>query len=124
MTGDGGQFGVEEVSIYVTAYANDVVNFPPNTDGSFLRNSLIRFNSYFSGNPDGSDSRGRSQPWAINAGCTVKIAGKNHVVENNDIYSSGDVISSRDNGDDIGLGWLRVSNNRLWNGGTTHWGIR
>jgi len=51
------------------------------------------------------------------------IAGKNNVVENNDIYSSGDVISTLYNGDATGTSYLRVSNNRLWNGGTTHWGI-
>ena len=43
-------------------------------------------------------------------------------VTDNDVYSSGDVVSTRGNGA-VGAEYMHVARNRLWNGGTTHWGI-
>jgi len=123
VTGSGKSFGVEGVSIYVTSYANNVVQFSPSTNGAFLRDSRIRFNSYFCLEPvDGQGSRGRNSNWSTAVGTAVKIAGTNVEISGNDIYSSGDVVSTRDNGG-AGASYLQVRNNRFWNGGTTHWGI-
>eukprot|EP01047_Picozoa_sp_COSAG01_P111105 COSAG01_NODE_39904_length_470_cov_1.938005_1_plen_68_part_10 len=53
---------------------------------------------------------------------TVKLAGQNLFVTDNDIYSSGDVVSTRGNGA-AGAAYMHIARNRFWNGGTTHWGI-
>ena len=123
VTGSGTSFGVEGVSLYVTSYATNIVQFSTMTDGAFLRDSRIRYNSYFCLEPEeGKGSRGRNTFWSTAVGTAVKIAGTNVVVRNNDIYSSGDVVSTLQNGG-AGTSYLLVQNNRFWNGGTTHWGI-
>jgi hypothetical protein len=53
---------------------------------------------------------------------TVKLAGQNLFVTDNDIYSSGDVVSTRGNGA-AGAAYMHIARNQFWNGGTTHWGI-
>ena len=123
VTGAGASFGVEGVTMYVTSYANNVVRFAPHTDGAFLRSSRIRYNSYFCLEPvTGQGSRGRNSAWSTAQGTAVKLAGRNVAVVGNDIYSSGDVVSTLDNGA-AGAEYLEVRGNRFWNGGTTHWGI-
>ena len=52
----------------------------------------------------------------------MKLAGQNLFVTDNDIYSSGDVVSTRGNGA-AGAAYMHIARNRFWNGGTTHWGI-
>jgi hypothetical protein len=37
--------------------------------------------------------------------------------------SSGDVVGTRGNGVDIGAAYMHIARNRMWNGGTTHWGV-
>jgi hypothetical protein len=49
-------------------------------------------------------------------------AGTNLFVTDNDIYSSGDVVSTLSNGA-AGATYMHIARNRLWNGGTTHWGV-
>jgi hypothetical protein len=44
------------------------------------------------------------------------------MVTDNDIYSTGDVVSTRNNGAS-GAEYMHIARNRIWNGGTTHWGI-
>jgi len=44
------------------------------------------------------------------------------VVTDNDIFSSGDVVSTLNNGA-AGATYMHIARNRLWNGGTTHWGV-
>ena len=48
------------------------------------------------------------------------LAGTNLIVTDNDIYSSGDVVSTRNNGA-AGASYMHIARNRFWNGGTTHW---
>ena len=40
----------------------------------------------------------------------------------NDIFSSGDVVSTLNNGA-AGATYMHIARNRFWNGGTTHWGV-
>ena len=47
-----GPWGAEDLTFYVTAYANNVVQFKPGTHDAFLRRTRIRFNSYFCLEPD------------------------------------------------------------------------
>jgi hypothetical protein len=54
--------------------------------------------------------------------CTLWQAGTNLFVTDNDIYSSGDVVSTLSNGA-AGATYMHIARNRLWNGGTTHWGV-
>ena len=118
-----GAWGLEGVTLYVTAFANSIVRFTPGTVGAFLRRSTIRFNSYFCLEPaKGQGSRGRTSGWEHDVGVAVTLAGKSLFVQDNDIFSSGDVVSSRNNGA-AGAAYMHISRNRFWNGGTTHWGI-
>jgi hypothetical protein len=99
------------------------VQFQPGTDGAFLRRTRIRFNSYFClESVTGKGSRGRNTAWPTSVGTAVKMAGQNIFITDNDIYSSGDVVSTLNNGA-AGASYLHIARNQLWNGGTTHWGI-
>ena len=116
-------WGIEHISIYVTAFANNVVQFQPETDGAFMRYVRIRYNSYFCLEPQkGSSSRGRTADWDFSVGVAVMLAGRNLFVTDNDIYSSGDVVSTLYNGA-AGAEYMHIARNRFWNGGTTHWGV-
>ena len=118
-----GSWGAEDLTFYVTAFANDIVRFQPGTDGAFLRRTRIRFNSYFCLEPAmGQGSRGRNTAWLHSIGTAVKLAGRNLFVTDNDIFSSGDVVSTLNNGA-AGAEYMHIARNRLWNGGTTHWGV-
>ena len=91
------------------------------TDGGFFRRNRIRFNSYFCLEAvTGSGARGRNTAWPHSVGTAVKLAGTNLKVTDNDIYSSGDVVSTLNNGA-AGATYMHIARNRLWNGGTTHW---
>ena len=46
----------------------------------------------------GASSRGRTTSWLHSVGTAVKLAGTNLFVTDNDIYSSGDVVSTLGNG--------------------------
>jgi hypothetical protein len=119
-----GHWGVEDLTFYITSYANDIVRFIPGTDGAFFRRNRIRFNSYFCLEPiTGKGSRGRNTAWPHSVGTAVKLAGTNLFITDNDIYSSGDVVSTLNNGA-AGATYMHIARNRLWNGGTTHWGAR
>eukprot|EP00039_Didymoeca_costata_P023790 m.8277 g.8277 ORF g.8277 m.8277 type:complete len:915 (-) comp3864_c0_seq1:40-2784(-) len=116
-------WGMEGLTLFVTSYANNVVQFQPGTDGAFMRGCRIRYNSYFCLEPDTSaSSRGRKAGWLYAAGTAVMLAGTNLFVTDNDIYSSGDVVSTKNNGA-AGADYMHIARNRFWNGGTTHWGI-
>ena len=56
-------------------------------------------------------------------GQAVTLAGRNLFVTDSDIYSSGDVVGTRGNGDDIGAAYMHIARNRFLNGGATHYGI-
>ena len=90
VTGSGSSFGIEQVTLYVTtSYANNVVRFEPHTDGAFLRNSRIRYNSHTALEPvTGSGSRRRNTAWSTQQGTVVMMAGRNlHIVGNPMIYT-------------------------------------
>ena len=54
-----GSWGIEDVTLYVTAYANNVIQFQPGTNSAFMRRVTIRYNSYFCLEPvTGKGSRG------------------------------------------------------------------
>ena len=53
----------------------------------------------------------------------MTLAGRNLFVTDSDIYSSGDVVGTRGNGDDIGAAYMHIARNRFYNGGATHYGI-
>ena len=55
-------------------------------------------------------------------GTAVTLAGTNLFVTDNDIYSTGDVVSTLNN-QAAGATYMHIARNRFWNGGTTHWGI-
>lgn len=117
------QWGMEGLTLYVTAFANNIVQFQPGTNGGFMRKCRIRFNSYFCLEPqEGGGSRGRTTTWLHSVGTAVKLAGTNLFVTDNDIYSTGDVVSTLSNGAAGGT-YMHIARNRFWNGGTTHWGI-
>eukprot|EP00941_MAST-03F_sp_MAST-3F-sp1_P003605 g3605.t1 len=119
-------FGVENITFYITAYANDIVGFQVTSDGCFFRNSRIRYNSYFAVEPEkGSGSRGRFANWNHDVGTAIRLRGKNLQITDNDIYSSGDCVSTRDNQVNGigGAAYMHIARNRFYNGGTTHWGI-
>eukprot|EP00040_Diaphanoeca_grandis_P025574 m.141853 g.141853 ORF g.141853 m.141853 type:complete len:943 (+) comp30217_c0_seq1:33-2861(+) len=119
----GGSWGAEDLTFYVTAYAHNIVQFQPGTDFAFLRRCRIRYNSYFCLEPVlGQGSRGRNSAWSHAVGTAVMLAGTNLFVEDNDIFSSGDVVSTLNNGA-VGGTYMQIARNRFYNGGTTHWGI-
>ena len=116
-------FGVEDLTIYVTSYANNIIRFQPSTNGGHVKRIRMRFNSYFALEPVmGQASRGRNTSWSHGQGTAVLLAGKNIQIVDNDIYSSGDVVSTLHNGM-AGGSYFYIARNRFWNGGTTHWGI-
>ena len=53
----------------------------------------------------------------------MTLAGRNLFVTDSDIYSSGDVVGTRGNGDDIGAAYMHIARNTFYNGGATHYGI-
>jgi len=117
------QWGISDITVYVTAFANNVVAFLPGTANAFMTRVRIRYNSYFCLEPkDNSSSRGRKASWPQNSGTAVMLAGRNLFVTDNDIYSSGDVVSTLNNGA-AGAEYMHIARNRFWNGGTTHWGV-
>jgi hypothetical protein len=76
-----GAWGIEDLTFYITAYANDIVRFVPGTDGGFLRRSRIRFNSYFCLEPQqGKCSRGRCTGWSHDVG----VAGEGNGLRSTD----------------------------------------
>lgn len=40
-----GPWGAQDLTFYVTSFANDIVNFKPGTHDAFLTRTRIRFNS-------------------------------------------------------------------------------
>ena len=105
-----GAWGLEDLTIYVTAFANDIVRFSPGTSGAFMRRCTVRFNSYFCLEAKrGASSRGRSTNWEHDVGCAVKLAGSNLFVTDNDIYSSGDVVSTLARTQHAGVGAALLS---------------
>ena len=117
------QFGIEDITIYVTSYANVIIQFQPATISGYVKHIRMRYNSYFALEPvTGEASRGRNTAWSHAQGTAIMLAGKNIQIENNDIYSTGDVVSTLYNGM-AGGSYFHIHNNRFWNGGTTHWGI-
>ena len=87
-----GPWGVEHLTFFVTAFANSIVRFQPGTENAFMRHCRIRFDSYFSLEPQqNSGSRGRKASWDHGVGTAVTLAGRNLFITDNDIYSSGDV---------------------------------
>jgi hypothetical protein len=118
-----GPWGVEHLTFFVTAFAHSIVRFQPGTDNAFMRHCRIRFDSYFCLEPQqGSSSRGRNASWDHAVGTAVTLAGRNIFVTDNDVYSSGDVVSTLNNGA-AGAEYMHIARNRFWNGGTTHWGV-
>ena len=155
-----GRWGVQDVTLYVTAFAHSIVRFLPQTENAFMRRVTVRFNSYLCLEPQkGSSSRGRTADWDQSVGTAVTLAGRNIFVTDCDIYSSGDVVSTLHNGarqrvacpahaghslaqprpalrilvtapplvclstGAAGAEYMHIARNRMWNGGTTHWGI-
>ena len=117
----GGRWGAEGLTFYVTSFANNVVRFQPGTVGGFLRSCWIRYTACFA-NGDRFHING-VVPWKCSVGTAVKIAGGNLAITDNDIYSSGGVVSSLNSGFGAdGVSYLHVARNKFYNGGTTHWG--
>eukprot|EP00041_Stephanoeca_diplocostata_P029767 m.886641 g.886641 ORF g.886641 m.886641 type:complete len:955 (-) comp23627_c0_seq5:567-3431(-) len=119
-----GSWGLADVTLYITAFAKNIVRFLPGTNGAYLRRTRIRYNSYFcleATTP--SSSRGRTATWNHDVGVAVLLAGVNIFVTDNDIYSTGDVVSTQNNGDTSGGRYMHIARNTFWNGATTHWGI-
>lgn len=109
---EGGSWGVEEMTFYVTAFAHNIVQFKPGTDGAFMRRCRIRFASYFCLEPEeGKGSRGRTSSWDHAVGTAVMLAGTNLFIEDNDIHSSGDVVSTLNNGA-VGASYMSIARNR------------
>lgn len=120
-TSGNGRWGMEDLTVYVTSYATNVVRFQPGTDGGFLRRCRIRYTSCFA-NGDRYHTGGFVS-WKCSVGSAVKLAGKNLAITDNDIYSSGDVVSSLGSGfGPDGVNYMHVARNQFYNGGTTHWG--
>jgi hypothetical protein len=118
-----GPWALSDVTLYVTAFAHNVVRAQPGTDGFWMQRVRVRFNSYFALEPvTGKGSRGRNTNWSHAVGTAVLLAGRNLHVLDCDVYSTGDVVSTLNNGA-VGAEYLHVARNRFWNGGTTHWGI-
>ena len=118
-------WGIEELSLYVTSYATNIVQFQPQSNGCFVRKVRIRYNSLLCHNPGdhGKPGRGgRTAQWNAGTGQAVTLAGRNLFVTDCDIYSSGDVVGTRGNGDDLGGAYMHIARNRMWNGGATHYG--
>ena len=114
-------FGIADLTVYVTSFAKDIIRFQPATNGGFVKRIRMRFNSYFALEPiTGQSSRGRNTSWPHSVGTAVMLAGKNVQIVDNDIYSSGDVVSTLYNGMPGGS-YFHIARNRFWNGGTTHW---
>ena len=85
-----GSWGAEDLTFYVTAFANNIVQFQPGTDGAFLRRTRIRFNSYFCLEPvTGKGSRGRNTAWPHSIGTAVKLAGTNLCESDSDRLPAG-----------------------------------
>jgi hypothetical protein len=72
-------WGIEDLAVYVTSYAKNVVQFQPQSDGCFVRRVTIRFNSQLSHNPGdhGKPGRGgRTANWNAGTGQAVTLAGR------------------------------------------------
>ena len=81
-------FGLEDLSIYVTSFANNIIRFQPSSKNCYMRKIRLRYNSYFALEPiTGKSSRGRNTSWPHSQGTAVMLAGKNIQVEHCDIYS-------------------------------------
>ena len=81
-------WGIESLSLYVTAYATNIVQFQPQSDGCFMRGVRVRYNSQFCHNPGdhGNPGRGgRTAQWNPGTGQVVTLAGRNLFVEDCDL---------------------------------------
>jgi len=123
-TTDKATWGIEGLTIYVTAYFNFIIYLTTGTDGFFMRDVRIRANSWFclSENVKPDNIRGRSANWKQNHGTCVGLAGRNIFIENNDVYCSGSTIGTLDE-PGILQDFMRISNNLFQHGATGHWGI-
>lgn len=122
-------WAAEDLTLYVTAFYRNVIRVAPNSDGVSLRRLVVRANSYFCLEVrEGTGSRGRSTWWDYygsdrgSRSNAMLLAGKNIFIEDNDLYSTGDVLSTLNNGD-AGASYMHIRGNRIFNGGTAHWGI-
>ena len=127
-------FDLSDLTVYVTSFFNSVIRIMPGSDGVSVRRVRVRANSYFCLEPQmGFGSRGRNTWWSTygQSGQTaggqsrftvLMMAGKNIFVEDNDFYSTGDIVSTLYNGD-AGASYMHIRNNRMYNGAAAHWGI-
>lgn len=117
-----------DVTVYVTSFFNNVIRIQPGSNNVSVKRTRVRANSYFCLEPTkGKASRGRNTFWdtGFSQGSrfnALLIAGTNIFVEDNDLYSTNDVISTLSNGA-AGASYMHIANNRIYNGGTAHWGI-
>lgn len=84
-------WGVEELSLYITAYATNIVQFQPQSDNCFMRKVRIRYNSQLCHSPGdhGKPGRGgRTAQWNPGSGQAVTLAGRNLFVTDCDICES------------------------------------
>jgi hypothetical protein len=136
-SGTGG-WAVSDLTVYVTAYHNAIWHVSKRTVGFEMTRVRAIANSYFGGNGPG---KGRSPAanvsWGLgDPGDMLVMLGSDFLVEDNDLYCDGTVITStsrpsackvqQGDGNNTathhchGSAWGLIRNNRLFNGKSSH----
>ena len=95
----GGAWGLDGLTMYVTAFHLAVLQAVNTTTGFHLSNCRLLVNSFFASNGPGSNTRGRWANWTMKEpGPLLDMRGSYWAVTGCDLYSGGDVITSMSQG--------------------------
>ena len=134
-TGTGG-WAVSDLTIYFTAFHNDIFYVSSNTTGFEMQRVRVTANSFLGGSgPNKGRSAHANVSWGLqDTGAVIIILANDYLIEDCDLYGDGDVIRSNtgpgyctvQHGSSFGPGhchgsaWGIIRSNRLFNGGTSH----
>ena len=134
-TGSGG-WAISDLTIYMTAFHNTMFYVSGHTHGFEMQRVRVTLNSFFGGNGPGMGRSAQANiSWGMrDPGDLLVMIGTNWLVEDCDLYSDGNVLTSVSKpgyctvqkGNSTtkehchGSAWGIARNNRLYNGGSSH----
>jgi hypothetical protein len=134
-TGTGG-WAISDLTIYFTAFHNDIFYVNSNTSGFEMQRVRVTANSFLGGSgPDKGRSPQANVSWGLqDPGAVLVILATDYLIEDCDLYGDQAVITSTSQpgycvvqkGSKYGpahchgSAWGIIRSNRLYNGGTSH----
>ena len=132
-----GGWAISEMTFYMTAYHNDFIFVSNRSVGFEIKRVRVTLNSFFGGNGPG---KGRSPQanvsWALrDAGDLLVMLGSQFLIEDCDFYNDGGAVITSTSHPNVcwvqtgnktsphhchGSAWGIIRNNRLYNGGSSH----